>query len=109
VALVGVFGVVLFESEGGRPQVVPQYITDTAMLMDDGRTILLVAGPCRSRRQTTVVESQTEVRVGVTALIGPGTIPACADHVRIELDGVLGLRSLIDSLNGRVIEVEPTR
>jgi len=94
---------------GGRPRIVPQYITNTATLLDDDRTILLVAGPCRSRRQTTVVESLTEVRVGVTALIGPGSIPGCEDHVRIELDSVLGSRSLIDSRNGRVVEVERAR
>jgi len=95
---------------GGRPQIVPQYITDTAMLSDEGLTILLRVGPCRSQRQTTVVESQTEVQVGVTALLHPGRPElACLDHVRIELASVLGSRSLVDSRNGRVVEVEPAR
>jgi len=101
---------VLFYSEGDRPRNVPQYIRNSALLSDDGRTILLEASPCLSRRQTTVVESRTEVQVGVTALMQSGvSYPACIDYVEVELDSVLGSRDLIDSRNGRVVEVEPAR
>jgi len=78
------------------------------MVSDDGLTLRFNAGICDQRYHTTVVETRTEVRVGVDSVHRTaGVLQPCIGDVRLKLDSVLGSRSLIDSLTGRVIQVEP--